>query len=87
MIASAWYNVLYAVLYTITAPIRLLPNATLPSGVSNALSQAGSLINTLDAFIPVATILTIVGLVVAIEGGVFSYKVIMWVIRKIPGLK
>lgn len=86
MITDIILNLLYWAIYLFTAPIRLLPNASIPSEIASAVSSIGGYLGAIDFIVPISTIIIILGLFIAIEFAIFSYKVIMWVIRKIPGI-
>lgn len=86
MITSALLYLIYGVVYLVTAPLRLLPDATLPSGVASALTSAGGYIAAIDDFVPIGTLFAVFAAVLVVEGFVFVYKVIMWGLKKIPGI-
>jgi hypothetical protein len=88
MITSLILYAQYGALWAITAPIRALPTATLPEGVTNAITTLGGYIQTINTVLPVtfAAIIAIIVFVTTLEGGIFAYKGIMWVVRKIPGV-
>ncbi len=86
MITTAFITIVYAFIFAITAPLRLLPDVSLPGEVNSAISTAGGYLGTLNQIFPVNTLLTIFGLFLAIEVFILTYKLIMWVIRKIPGI-
>jgi hypothetical protein len=81
-------NILYLGVWVLIAPVRLLPVATLPSGLSTALGTVGGYFAAMNTVIPVttATLLAVIGTVLTVEVGILSYKGVMWVIRKIPGI-
>jgi hypothetical protein len=70
----------------ITAPLLLLPVASLSVDLTGTLTQAGQFLALFDLFLPVGTLLTVFGIIVSIEGGYFSYKVVKWIYNKIPGV-
>jgi hypothetical protein len=86
MIVTALLNLIYGVVVVITSPLRLLPDATLPSGVASALSSAGGYASSLDAFVPVSTIYSVVLAMLVVEGFILTYKTLMWALKKIPGI-
>jgi len=86
MIFNILISGLFAVLYALTYPIRLLPDVTLPSGVTSALASASGLLSSVDAFLPVDTMLQVLAAIIVIEVIVVGYRVIVWVLTKIPGL-
>jgi hypothetical protein len=70
----------------ITAPLLLLPVASLSVDLTGTLTTAGNYLALFDIFLPVAMLLTVFGIVVSVEGGYFSYKVVRWIYNKIPGV-
>lgn len=84
MILNLFLTIVYYLLYAITSPLRLLPDVQMDGGFSTAIINAGGYLKSLDSFIPVATILTILGLYITIELGYLTYKGIMWFIKRFP---
>jgi hypothetical protein len=75
---------LYGVIWLITAPLRLLPNATLPDSITTAISTANTYLAAINFILPLSTFLTIFGIILTIETFILIYKLINWLIRKIP---
>ena len=67
--------------------IGFLPTGHLSSSFTSALTQLWGIINTFSYLIPVDTLLTLVGLVIAFDIAVLLWRVVNWVIRKIPGMQ
>lgn len=86
MIFNILISGLFAALYAITSPLRILPDVSLPSGVTSALSSASGLLSSVDAFLPVDTMLSVLAAIIAVEVIVVGYRIIIFVITKIPGL-
>jgi hypothetical protein len=84
MISSTLLYLLYLVVLLITAPLRLLPDVSLPADVLNSITIAGTYINSMDFILPVSTFFTIFALFLAIEGFIILWKVINWTLKKIP---
>jgi len=84
MITTILLYILFTILYGLMTPFTFLPNASLPSAFTDAITSASSYISALNDFIPVSTLLTIIGLVVVIEIAVNSFILINWAIKKIP---
>ena len=76
--------VVYGIVFAITYPLRVLSDVVLDANVANALSTTGSYLAVINQIAPMTTLLTILALVLTIEGFIFLYKIIMWIIRKIP---
>lgn len=70
----------------ITAPLQLLPVASLSVNLSGALASAGNYLALFDIFLPIGTLFTVFGIVLAIEAAYFTYKAVRWVYNKIPGI-
>jgi len=67
--------------------IALLPaSAGLPSGFSTAFSWIFGFLWNFDYLVPVSTILTLLGLAFTFEAAVLVWKIIHWLIAKIPFL-
>jgi len=86
MITNAILFVLLKVLYLVLTPIRLLPDITLPASVSNAISTVSQYLSSVNTLIPIDQLLTILGALLSIEALILTYKIIMWVVKKIPTL-
>jgi len=84
MIATAILELLYLAISVFLIPIKQLPDATLPANILTAISTAQGYFSSFSFVFPVSTFLAIIGLVLTIEAGVMIYKVIMWLIKKIP---
>ena len=84
MITNALLTILYGFIYLITAPLRLLSDVSLPADIADTISNISSNLALLNQVIPVSTLITILGLVIIIETAIFTYRGIMWVLRKIP---
>jgi len=84
MIFIAIINTIYAVVYIVLSPIRALPDVTLPANFNTAISSASGYITPLNALIPIDTLIQIISLIVVIELSYFTYKFIMWLIKRLP---
>lgn len=85
MITTGILSLIYGILFILTYPIRALSDVTLDSGLGSAISGAGEYLAMINQVLPVTTLLTVFGLLLTIEGIIFTYKIIMWGIRRIPG--
>jgi hypothetical protein len=70
----------------IVSPLRLLPIASLSVNLTGTLTSAGNYLALFDIFLPIATLFTVFGIVIVIEGAYFTYKAVKWVYTKIPGI-
>ena len=84
MITNAFIYILYLIVYGITAPLRLFSDVSLDSNFLGSVTTASDYISAFNTFLPLVTLLSIFGLFLAFEGSYFTYKLIMWVIKKIP---
>lgn len=84
MITYALLKIIELILYATTAAIQNLPDVSLPTAFTSAISTALSYITAFNHFIPLPTILEIFVLVLAIEGRVFIYKATMWLLKRFP---
>lgn len=57
-----------------------------PDGVETAFDFIGSSLNALDSFLPVQTLLIVIGVLFATEIGIFGFKVLRWLTSYIPFL-
>ncbi|MFA5386756.1 MAG: hypothetical protein WC297_03785 [Candidatus Paceibacterota bacterium] len=86
MITTAILYLLYGVVKAIISPITLLPDVSLSSNVSNAIASASNYLEAVDFILPVATIIAVFAIILVVEGAILAYKMINWLIRKIPGI-
>lgn len=84
MILTGLINTIYGLLYLVTSPIRLLPDVTLSSGFTDAMNTVGGYLSSLNNLLPIDTILTLLGVYIAIELAYLTYKLIMWLIKRFP---
>lgn len=84
MITTAIINLLYVVIWTFVLPLRILPDVSPQNELISAISTASGYIAPFNNLLPVGTLLTIFGLFVGFEIAYFAYKLINWLIRKIP---
>lgn len=84
MITHLFFFVILTLIKLITAPILTFPDVTVPAGATTAFSYVGQTLASLDGYIPVSTIAIIVALTIGVEVAIFTYKGIMWLVKKIP---
>ncbi len=84
MITTAFLYLIYSLVYIVTFPIRYFPDVSVPQAAIDAIVSAGTYLKGVDGFFPVSEITTILGLVLAVDGFIFAYKAIMWVVRRFP---
>lgn len=86
MITSIILAGLFAVAFVGTAPLRLLSDVSLDSGLGQAVITASGYMAGINDFFPVDVLVNLIVALIAIEGAVLIYRSLMWVIRKIPGI-
>ncbi len=86
MIVYWLIKILIYLLELVTAPLLLLPVATLSVDLTGTLTQAGQFLALFDIFLPIPTLFTVFGIVISVEAGYFGYKAVKWVYNKIPGI-
>ena len=87
MIIEALINLIYKVFELLTSPIHI---DKLPESVSNALSTGLEYISAgfgvVGQFTHLPYLLVLFGIIMAVDLAFLVYKVVMWVIKKIPFL-
>jgi len=86
MITTAILLLLYFVINGLLTPIGALSNVSLPTDITSGITTAGGYLHALNVVLPVDTMLTILGVSLAFELAYLTFKVIMWVLAKIPGI-
>ncbi len=86
MITSFLLTLIYNVINLIITPIREAAVVTLDSNIGTAIATASNYLANINQVFPATTLLTVFSLFLSIEFLIFSYKIVMWIIRKIPGI-
>jgi hypothetical protein len=86
MIATAILFIISALVFTLTLPFRILPDAVLPSGVMTALTEASGSLAGINTIIPIDVLLQVFQAMIVLEVAILSFKGLNWLIRKIPGV-
>lgn len=84
MIITAILSILYEAVYFLTYPVRILQSVSVNSDLLSNISLISSYFESVSVFFPVNILLIVIGLEVGIETGIFAYKFIMWVIKRLP---
>lgn len=84
MIITTFIDMLFALITFLLIPITGLGDVVLNSEITDAITTTGGYLNSINAILPVDTMLEILAVGLAFELGYLIYKIIMWVIRKIP---
>lgn len=87
MIIEALMQVVYVLFELLTVPISI---PSLPDGIQSVMDQAFSYLEAgmgiLANYTDLGYLLTLFGIIIAVDVGVLLYKLVMWIIRKIPML-
>jgi len=88
MITNFLLLIIYTSIYLFSSPLRLFDDASLPSGVSDSLTQLGYALGFSYDLVPVTTVVIMAGLTLMVGYAVayIAYKGFMWIIKKIPGV-
>jgi len=82
MIPNAIIQIAYSVLSWL---IGILPTSTgFPQQAHDAMAGLGGYLTMWSPILPIATLLTCLGIVFGVEIGIFSFKGIKWIISHIP---
>lgn len=65
-------------------PILSLPDVSIASDLTSALYLATTYIYSFGEFVPLTTIYATLGVELAFEAGIFAYKFVMWLIKRLP---
>jgi len=84
MITDFLFYLLFSTLSVILIPIKALSDVSLPAGFTSAITALGGYTSAMNSILPVDTLITIIALILGIETVIVAYKLIMWVIKKIP---
>ena len=85
MIVDIFISIVFLFVYAITAVFRLSPDVSLPSGLTASIGNASGYASAIDDFFPVHELVAVlIGVFLVYEAAYFAYKLIMWVIKKIP---
>lgn len=87
MIVEALLDVVYSIMSILTAPIEI---PGMPEGVQqfiySALEYITLGIRILGNYVDLNYLLVLFGVILAIDIGLLLYKLVMWILRKIPML-
>lgn len=87
MIIKALLDLLYSVFSVLTLPISI---PAMPDGIiefiATSLDYIGVGISIIANYCDISFLLTLFGIVIAVDVGILLYKVVMWVLKKIPML-
>ena len=85
MIIEALMQVVYRLFAILTSNINIPP---LPEGISDIMSEVLGYLETgmglLANYTDLGYLVVLFGVIIAVDVGVLLYKLVMWIIRKIP---
>lgn len=86
MIITAILNLVFVFLGFVLSPLSLLGDVSLNSNFASSLATASGYYHSLNVILPMDTMLAILGVSLAFEGAYLIFKLVMWIIAKIPTL-
>lgn len=84
MITTGILYIVFAFVWAITLPIRLFSDVSIASGFVSSIATAGQYLTSVQDYLPLDTILLVLGVRIAAEIAYMTYKGIMWLVRRIP---
>ena len=85
MIISIILNVIYYFIYFIFSPLAFAPIASFSPAFDTSFSNSLGYLTPLNAVIPLETIFLLISISMGIEIAYWSYKGIMWIVKRIKG--
>jgi hypothetical protein len=86
MIVDGILNIIYAFVYAITAVVSSFGDVSESNAITVSIINLKSYYNSLNLYLPLDTITAIVLFSLIFEGIYFTYKLIRWGYRKVPGI-
>jgi hypothetical protein len=86
MITKAIIFIISALIYTLTLPFRILPDAVLPEGVENSITEVSGYLSGINTILPIDVLLQVFQAMIVLEVAILGFKGLNWVIRKIHGV-
>ena len=84
MIITAFLNIVYVFVLGITYVISQFGEVSTNNAITDAVVTLKTYYTSLDAFLPLSTLVSIIAFDLAFEGAVFLYKMIRWSYQKVP---
>lgn len=85
MITAGFLYLIYGLLWVALLPVRALSDVSLDNAFSASVVTGMGYASRLNHFLPIGAILYVVGIVLTFEGGLVTYKLAMWVVKRIRG--
>lgn len=86
MITTGILYLIFAFIALVLAPLLLFPDVAVNATVATSITTAGNYLSALNVVLPISTLIIFFLLFLAVETGIFTYKLIKWVYIKIPGV-
>jgi len=79
----SYFTILFflGVFYLTTAPILLLPDATLPQNILNVFVDMKNYISYLNLVLPISDFLSVIIFILGIEASILAFKIIKTIVR------
>jgi len=76
---------IYVVVFLLGIIIDLLPTSTgFPADVTTAFATFAGYVQILDVMLPIATLGTVLGILISVDIAIFSFKTLKWLISHLP---
>ena len=86
MIVNAILQIFYAFSYGISLVVSSFGEVSTNNAVTTSVTAFKTYYMSVNAYIPIDTILAIVAFDLAFEGAMFLYKLVRWGYQKVPGI-
>lgn len=79
---------LIGLLFAILSPLTLLPDVSIPPDISVAVGSIGSWFGLIWGVAPFTftALFAALSVILGVETNIFTYKILRWIYRKIPGI-
>lgn len=84
MITYLIINLFLHIAYVLTLPLRLLNDVPANSSFTAAINSSGAYLAVFNQIFDLTEFFVLFSIFLAIEISIFVYKIIMWLIKKIP---
>ena len=86
MITTALLNLVYFFVASIASFFSTLPDVSLGTSISSAITTASGSYAAMNGYFPMDTLIAIALFDLTFETGYFVYKMIRWAYQKVPGV-
>ena len=74
--------VFITLLRALTAPLLMLPDASLPAAIDSAFSNIGQYLGVINGFIPVASFIAVFGFILGFEAIYLVFRLIKFILSR-----